>query len=152
MFFFLMIRRPPRSTRTDTLFPYTTLFRAEMVEDRADGLACIALAMMSGQDAVAELDLAFAWNPEADADVAHQNAIRRALDDILVPGTAGFSVARVLPLPVGDHPGEELPAVGPQARRPGHVRIGQAQQERLAIFLPRLATDPAGGRADERSG
>src|SRR3546814_10074028 len=30
MFFFLMIRRPPRSTRTDTLFPYTTLFRTHM--------------------------------------------------------------------------------------------------------------------------
>src|SRR3546814_3672253 len=29
-FFFLMIRRPPRSTRTDTLFPYTTLFRSRM--------------------------------------------------------------------------------------------------------------------------
>src|SRR3546814_6639201 len=28
-FFFLMIRRPPRSTRTDTLFPYTTLFRSD---------------------------------------------------------------------------------------------------------------------------
>src|SRR3546814_8452006 len=27
-FYFLMIRRPPRSTRTDTLFPYTTLFRS----------------------------------------------------------------------------------------------------------------------------
>src|SRR3546814_11723782 len=27
-FFFLMIRRPPVSTRTDTLFPYTTLFRS----------------------------------------------------------------------------------------------------------------------------
>src|SRR3546814_4257075 len=27
--FFLMIRRPPRSTRTDTLFPYTTLFRSD---------------------------------------------------------------------------------------------------------------------------
>src|SRR3546814_10432865 len=27
-FFFLMIRRPPRSTRTDTLLPYTTLFRS----------------------------------------------------------------------------------------------------------------------------
>src|SRR3546814_11749069 len=26
--FFLMSRRPPRSTRTDTLFPYTTLFRS----------------------------------------------------------------------------------------------------------------------------
>src|SRR3546814_11893960 len=36
-FFFLMIRRPPRSTRTDTLFPYTTLFRS--LVDRAAGLA-----------------------------------------------------------------------------------------------------------------
>src|SRR3546814_10005377 len=36
-FFFLMIRRPPRSTRTDTLFPYTTLFRSpfQFVEDAA---------------------------------------------------------------------------------------------------------------------
>src|SRR3546814_16601586 len=31
LFFFLMIRRPPRSTRTDTLFPYTTLFRSTVV-------------------------------------------------------------------------------------------------------------------------
>src|SRR3546814_15211374 len=31
-----MIRRPPRSTRTDPLFPYTTLFRSTM----ADGIAC----------------------------------------------------------------------------------------------------------------
>src|SRR3546814_5260441 len=30
MFFCLMIRRPPRSTRTDTLFPYTTLFRSRI--------------------------------------------------------------------------------------------------------------------------
>src|SRR3546814_19792423 len=33
MFFFLMIRRPPRSTRTDTLFPYTTLFRSSSEEE-----------------------------------------------------------------------------------------------------------------------
>src|SRR3546814_7927390 len=33
-----MLRRPPRSTRTDTLFPYTTLFRsAEAVGERDDG-------------------------------------------------------------------------------------------------------------------
>src|SRR3546814_5655446 len=40
--FFLMIRRPPRSTRTDTLFPYTTLFRSSDVgrphSDAARGL------------------------------------------------------------------------------------------------------------------
>src|SRR3546814_7790785 len=33
--FFLMIRRPPRSTRTDTLFPYTTLFRSHRPPRRA---------------------------------------------------------------------------------------------------------------------
>src|SRR3546814_13728826 len=31
IFLFCMIRRPPRSTRTDTLFPYTTLFRSDAV-------------------------------------------------------------------------------------------------------------------------
>src|SRR3546814_16646359 len=38
LIFYLSIRRPPRSTRTDTLFPYTTLFRslAEHVESAAD--------------------------------------------------------------------------------------------------------------------
>src|SRR6056297_3816953 len=35
-FFFLMIRRPPRSTRTDTLFPYTTLFRSGDPEKPSD--------------------------------------------------------------------------------------------------------------------
>src|SRR3546814_13786527 len=41
VFFFLMIRRPPRSTLTDTLFPYTTLFRSDgghgIREQRQDG-------------------------------------------------------------------------------------------------------------------
>src|SRR3546814_19882062 len=48
-FFFLMIRRPPRATRTDTLLPYTTLFRSlvvrrpgieveKIVGDRARGI------------------------------------------------------------------------------------------------------------------
>src|SRR3546814_6019598 len=34
-----MIRRPPRSTRTDTLFPYTTLFRSWPARGRQDDLA-----------------------------------------------------------------------------------------------------------------
>src|SRR3546814_13976737 len=33
-----MIRRPPRSTRTDTLFPYTTLFRSGLAADQAAGV------------------------------------------------------------------------------------------------------------------
>src|SRR3546814_15172633 len=41
-FFFLMIRRPPRSTRTDTLFPYTTLFRSVIGDN--PGAPCGAFA------------------------------------------------------------------------------------------------------------
>src|SRR3546814_10091065 len=44
-FFFLMIRRPPRSTRTDTLFPYTTLFRSLAAfhpRDRTQGRVAMA--------------------------------------------------------------------------------------------------------------
>src|SRR3546814_14260958 len=42
VFFFLMIRRPPRSTRTDTLFPYTTLFRSVI----KTGLAPVIIDLM----------------------------------------------------------------------------------------------------------
>src|SRR3546814_15501426 len=42
VFFFLMIRRPPRSTLTDTLFPYTTLFRSVLWVHDGDtlGVSC----------------------------------------------------------------------------------------------------------------
>src|SRR3546814_20334630 len=56
-FFFLMIRLPPRSTRTDTLFPYSPLFRSprqdhSMVKKFAliAGAATIALALSACQD------------------------------------------------------------------------------------------------------
>src|SRR3546814_721548 len=56
-FFFLMIRRPPRSTRTDTLFPYTTLFRSEGESEAAfaDRLAreLEELIVKEGPDTVA---------------------------------------------------------------------------------------------------
>src|SRR3546814_12905870 len=48
--FFLMIRRPPRSTRTDTLFPYTTLFRSTTVTDVQDTTGLT----LSATDTVAE--------------------------------------------------------------------------------------------------
>src|SRR3546814_19424253 len=51
-----MIRRPPRSTRTDTLFPYTTLFLSEaMVYDSVEQVAFVAdhdeLARIAAQEA-----------------------------------------------------------------------------------------------------
>src|SRR3546814_4500277 len=47
-----MIRRPPRSTRTDTLFPYTTLFRSDVNPRRQLGLR------KSGSDAPARYTIA----------------------------------------------------------------------------------------------
>src|SRR3546814_5497041 len=56
-FFFLMIRRPPRSTRTDTLLPYTTLFRSPCQEPWAStklrersSLLCIGFTIMCTLD------------------------------------------------------------------------------------------------------
>src|SRR3546814_5002050 len=66
---FLMIRRPPRSTRTDTLLPYTTLFRSRMAavaNDRAQPLA----------DAAAVHDLRHRARPGADR--LHAVALRGA--------------------------------------------------------------------------
>src|SRR3546814_21005417 len=39
-----MKRRPPRSTRTDTLFPYTTLFRSDIADAPAKAGAAISIA------------------------------------------------------------------------------------------------------------
>src|SRR3546814_19266280 len=39
--FFLRIRRPPRSTRTDTLCPYTTLFRSSLARGRESGYTAL---------------------------------------------------------------------------------------------------------------
>src|SRR3546814_5569569 len=62
-FFFLMIRRPPRSTRTDTLFPYTTLFRSivgveflivsvrDRLTDRTQVTQCQAIVLEAHPDA-----------------------------------------------------------------------------------------------------
>src|SRR3546814_5467529 len=44
-----MIRRPPRSTRTDTLFPYTTLFRSKGKADLAQAQARISLIEASAK-------------------------------------------------------------------------------------------------------
>src|SRR3546814_16124789 len=51
-FFFLMIRRPPRSTRTDTLFPYTTLFRSRVQNAAGGQPARILGARIDDADAV----------------------------------------------------------------------------------------------------
>src|SRR3546814_4480427 len=59
-----MIRRPPRSTRTDTLFPFTTLFRSlqEFIEQRVELQRRILVAARVGDDGA----------PAGRADPAHR--------------------------------------------------------------------------------
>src|SRR3546814_10750941 len=65
-----MIRRPPRSTRTDTLFPYTTLFRSQAVDLRPnDSKALGSLAIVEGwlgneEAAIKALRQAVALDPQ----------------------------------------------------------------------------------------
>src|SRR3546814_996383 len=67
---FLMIRRPPRSTRTDTLFPYTTLFRSDRVvapEAAANGRRRRGGRMRAALGRLKPLQSPFSV-PPADAD------------------------------------------------------------------------------------
>src|SRR3546814_2964936 len=70
-----MIRRPPRSTRTDTLFPYTTLFRSSRgVEDeqRRFGLERLGRAVVGGGgDGVVIPDVAAVFPVNAAAGALH---------------------------------------------------------------------------------
>src|SRR3546814_20273155 len=68
LFFFLMIRRPPRSTRTDTLFPYTTLFRSRVVAEHHAADAAVGIAQQRAGPASAAR--AAADRGAADADSA----------------------------------------------------------------------------------
>src|SRR3546814_20635332 len=51
LIFLLMIRRPPRSTRTDTLFPYTTLFRSRLAHQGETGAGGFAEGVAAQQEA-----------------------------------------------------------------------------------------------------
>src|SRR3546814_5288606 len=66
-FFFLMIRRPPRSTRTDTLFPYTTLFRSVVLVMHLLGLQLILRHDADGERHILQL---FRTTPRGHDDLA----------------------------------------------------------------------------------
>src|SRR3546814_13111422 len=65
-----MIRRPPRSTRTDTLFPYTTLFRSDAI------LRGVEPAGLEDAVRLACLDDDVAWMPEGMQTVVGAKGVR----------------------------------------------------------------------------
>src|SRR3546814_12817071 len=97
-----MIRRPPRSTRIDTLFPYTTLFRARgdfvrLVEaDVADAGGVVILVRLAGEQPV-DHRAALAADEEEDDLLARrlqlQRLVARGLDDVRVERAGKPAVA-----------------------------------------------------------
>src|SRR3546814_18418487 len=70
-FFFLMIRSPPGSTLTDTLFPYTTLFRsalAYLAASATDDGPGLAFAIFSNADGMTERQAALATLAHGDSN------------------------------------------------------------------------------------
>src|SRR3546814_17425087 len=114
-----MIRRPPRSTRTDTLFPYTTLFRS-------DRRASIILAI-------------------ADAEVRSARTARLT-EQRQRPRQADFELGRGIAARVGDHleldvlgdilPGGERRAAPARDRK--SVVSGKSGEVRVDLGGPRI--------------
>src|SRR3546814_10591540 len=73
-----MIRRPPRSTRTDTLFPYTTLFRSSfhVDVDRPHDMIEFLKSLMPLKR-VAELYIALGFNKRSEEHTSEVQSLMR---------------------------------------------------------------------------
>src|SRR3546814_8287882 len=78
MFFFLMRRLPPRFTRTDTLFPYTTLFRSDVARD--DGAQCVLGGAKATRPECGE-----GWFVEPTIYIGVSNELRIAQEEVFGP-------------------------------------------------------------------
>src|SRR3546814_20329160 len=121
VFFFLMIRRPPRSTRTDTLFPYTTLFRSDTayasVSQPVEGtmLTVLREAATLARDSIVreagEADVRHALIDEAYARVELPPTLLPRLREAGVVDAGGAAVTVILegyvsPIPGVPHTGK----------------------------------------------
>src|SRR3546814_10796915 len=139
-----MIRRPPRSTRTDTLFPYTTLVRSALdavdplnVEERAQAVLAlhrieqIAIARTAGEPFVkfGVYRIMFDRHRVAPAQLAKgQMLVAAAIEPVHIEREARLEQARRF-----DDAAKRI-AVGPRVGRIDELREGPA--------VPRLALDP----------
>src|SRR3546814_21021532 len=130
-----MIRRPPRATRTDTLFPYTTLFRSEAeIEIAQEGDGRVAGAADEGRAAIADAARAH----RLFGEIAHPApAIRpRFAADLIEQQRDRIDHARDLELPItgiavtGLAPGAALRAAAPAREPRGGARKRAAEGKR----------------------
>src|SRR3546814_16243187 len=120
-----MIRLPPTSTRTDTLFPYTTLFRSrreqiERAEANPRARQCAATLDRKGGDQI--VHFALLDNARAVDQPHRQPANRRGLG--LVPGQRHEARPRFQP-PLRFRGQPAVPPPGDRLARPEELRVGK---------------------------
>src|SRR3546814_16279207 len=112
--FFLMIRRPPRSTRTDTHFPYTTLFRSAALASRTRFSLSITSTGVGSENRTSTAD-----GEESPPPKGHKTALRRPGRTAMVHRKGGASEAR--------RDRSEARRVGKECVGTGRSRGAQAQ-------------------------
>src|SRR3546814_16420010 len=117
-----MIRRPPRSTRTDTLFPYAALFRSGVWTASAAGAAYAAFLVPGGAPAPAASTMPAIVLPEdydaslfGDMHTAPRTARQQAAPATLHRAPPAASWGAIAP-PRGPPPTRRLSATSPQTR------------------------------------
>src|SRR3546814_18658991 len=120
-----MIRRPPRSTRTDTLFPYTTIFRSERIGNEAKPSSSKegVFVLPSARGAGFPEDVA----PRRGVERAghHEEVVRQAIE---IGEREGVEVARFR--------GRYARALGAAGNRAREVEIGRAScRERVGQYV-----------------
>src|SRR3546814_16450726 len=146
-----MIRRPPRATRTDTLFPYTTLFRSSMQEDpRYDDVVADVHRFLAERIFAAEMagiekkrlvvDPGFGFGKNRDHNLALLAQLPR-FTELGVPLLAGLSRKKT----IGGITGRDVPA----DRLHGSVAAHLIAAQRGAM-LPRVPDVVAPVRPEER--
>src|SRR3546814_13355665 len=114
-----MIRRPPRSTRTDTLFPYTTLFRSVVVMSSPRGAAQGGAASSCCGTEVTLSEEARSLERRRGRDTGGLMSA-----DALEP--AGSPSIPALPAPPAERAGDELAGVAGAVRLPHAQPTGRA--------------------------
>src|SRR3546814_3249171 len=98
MIYFLKILRPPSSTRNDTLFPYSTLFRSRMLGADSFGTYLLAFALQEIAGKIGILGLHWGGKQAVGALIAsgHAGAVRRMMQRIVAVAMAGSLCAALL--------------------------------------------------------
>src|SRR3546814_603082 len=148
--FFLMIRRPPRSKRTETRFPYTTLFRSREVGRAFGALRLRQVEMNVAVSYVAEGHRADARHHRLDQRRGARDELRHAGDghrDVVLDGAA-LELLRFDDAFADGPEGRGLALAGGQ-RRVAHRAVLDGGGEELLQALAQRAVGAAGGELDQ---